>query len=88
MPCDVENDFPNFDATKRDLDLYKLEDAKDNIPSLSEDREIETPYPVIAKNSTILQTSGSAPLNTSGSVLDSESALLGIQDFQVAHRRR
>ena len=47
---------------------------------LSEGGEIEILHPVIAKNGTCLQPSGSTPLDASGSVPNSGNAPLGTQD--------
>ena len=57
-----------------------LEDVEDNIP-FKRGWGDEIPHLVIVGKGITLQSSGSTtPLDTSGSVLDSGSATLGIQD--------
>ena len=70
----IEIDFPSISDAKRDLNLYELKDIIDNVPSLGEGGEItRIPHPLIAENGTNLQSSGSTPLDASGSIPDSGS---------------
>ena len=73
---DVENIFPNLGDAKKNLNLYYLEDVEDNIP-FKRGWGDEIPHLVIVGKGITLQSSGSIPLDTSGSLLDSGSALLG-----------
>ena len=75
----VENIFPNLGDAKKNLNLYYLEGVEDNIP-FKRGWGDEIPHPVIAGKGISLQPSGSTPLHTSGSALDSGSAPLGTQD--------
>ena len=72
---DVENIFPNLDDAKKNLNFYYLEDVEDNLP-FKRGWGDEIPHPVITGKGISLQPSGSTPLDTSGSVLNSGSTPL------------